>query len=173
MNSPELLANTTQKTPPQIAMHVQENNLSKRTPRSVIVFLLLFFPPLAWLLMIKDKTYHHWLIKVVLISGIISLCFLSFFYLTVGVQLTDLYAALGLEDAINKEIMLASMWSGGLFAVLQIFFAIYCHQYLKHHGQLHTLQLCIIAVILVSVLVITFIPPLMTIQAVYSLSSLY
>lgn len=156
------------ETSPATAQAVEK--LPARTPRSVIVTLLLVFPPAAWLFMAMDKTYHHWLVKVLYVSGLITLCFLAFFYFTVGVQLTELYTALGIEDSVNLDFTIGSMLAGGIFAVLQIVFAFFCHRYLNKHRSLNSIQLITIVVLLTSALVIAILPPLITIQGIYSLS---
>lgn len=154
-----------------MAKKSQRKVTPKRTPHSVIVLFLLFFPPLAWFFMMIDKTYHHWLIKVLFISGIISLSLLSFFYLTVGIELIDLYTILGLENLAKNTLITASMWTGAIFAVLQIIVAIYSHHYLKHHGKLQKSQLVIISILLISSLAVALIPPLMMLQALTTLIS--
>lgn len=168
MNSPEILAEKTQVKLPQVAMQIQTPH--KRTSRSLIVILLFVFPPLAWFFMMADKTYHHWLIKVLFLSGIITLCLLLLFYFVIGIQITELYDLLGLQHALDIEILRGSMLAGAVFAVLQIAFALYCHQYLKHHGELHHFQLVIITILFVSALAIAILPPIMTIFAIYTLT---
>ncbi len=144
----------------------QAPQLPSRTPRSVIVFLLLVFPPLAWILMAIDKTYHHWLVKILGISGVLTLAFLLFFYVTVVMQLSVLYEQLGISDAADDRIFLF----GGTIAVLQILLSLYLHHFLKKHLSLTLLQLIIVSLLFFAALAVALIPPLLTIQNIYSIS---
>lgn len=139
-----------------------------RTPRSIIVFLLLVLPPLAWFFMWIDKTYHHWFAKMLIVSGLLSLVFLAFFYFTVGVQTTQLYNALGMKNMDAEQMIRFSMLGGAAAALLQIVLGVFIHYYLQHHGAL-TKPLLLLTVVLLSVsLAIAVLPPLMTIQTIYS-----
>jgi len=142
--------------------------LPTRTPRSIIIFLLLVLPPLAWFLMWIDKTYHHWFSKILIVSGISSLIFLGFFYFTVGVQTRQLYHALGMKGADSQQMIIFSMLGGMAAALLQLVLGLFIHYYLKHHEALSKLLLLLSVVLLSVALAIAVIPPLMTVQTIYS-----
>lgn len=142
--------------------------LPTRTPRSIIVFLLLVLPPLAWFFMWIDKTCHHWFSKMLIISGLFSLIFIGLFYLTVGVQTRQLNSALGTDNTGAQQVIMFSLLGGIAAALLQIVLGLFIHYYLKHHEALNKLLLFFCVVLLSASLAIAVIPPLMTIHTIYS-----
>src|SRR5438045_873443 len=86
-----------------------------RTPASMIIFLLLAFPPAAWFLMWIDKSYHHWFAKLLILSGAAALAYTIFSYATIGIQITELYKSLGVQNTNEGTIRTATIL-GGVFA---------------------------------------------------------
>lgn len=142
--------------------------LPTRTPRSLIVFLLFALPPVAWFLMWIDTSYHHWFSKMLIISGMLSSIFIAYFYLTAGIQTAELHRALGTENAGANTIILVSTLGGLIAAILQILLGVFIHYYIQRHGLLSKPLLAITIVLLTASLTISFLPPLVTIQTIYS-----
>ncbi len=138
-----------------------------RTPRSLIVMLLLILPPLAWFLMWRDKTYHHWFGKILLVSAGISLAFLGFFYIFVYLRIGELYQSLGLPTA-NETLAVSAIGIGIFLTLLEIFYAWYVYRMTKN-GYLTPFQLLVTIIFLLLNSYLTMIGPLIVLRSIYRL----
>lgn len=143
-------------------------NPKTRTPRSLVVFLLLVFPPLAWVFMWRDRTYHHWFVKILIISGIISLLFLAYFYFAFYLQVPG-RNNISLRNTDEALLITVGMILGAISALLQILFALYLHRLFKKNGYLSHIQLTFITIFLLVNIYISTIAPLIIIDSVYDL----
>jgi hypothetical protein len=137
-----------------------------RYPKAVIIFLFFAFPPLAWLLLLLDKSYHSWFPKVLQLSGLITLGVLALSHFGVGMQLEPLHEALGVEYT-NAGLVQRSYIAGIIVAVLQLLFAFIIRQYLKTHPALN-IPLLLVTILLLAVgSVIGFLPLILSVSALY------
>jgi hypothetical protein len=150
-----------------------EETLPKRTSRSVIVFLLLAFPPLAWFFMWTDKTYHHWFGKLLIASGLLALGITLLSFITIGTQVDQLYESLGVKHT-NAALISMTNYLGAGFALLQIIFGVYLQSRMKTHTSLNQAERFMAVFLLTASLYVAFIPTFLIIQDIYpALSDLY
>jgi hypothetical protein len=144
-----------------------------RTPASMIIFLLLVFPPAAWFLIWIDKTYHHWFGKILIFSGIFAIIITLSSFATIGTQTDQLYASLGVKNS-NAALITLTNYLGVVFALLQIFFGIYIQRIMRHKNSLSRTELCITVLLLATSLYVALIPSLLVFQDIYpALYNLY
>lgn len=149
----------------------QASTPSKRIPRPLIV-LLLFFPitsPLAWVLMWRDTTYHHWFAKLLLLSGLLTL-FLPLLALMLFRQTQELATTLELPLLGAQQTQFVLFLSLA-FCLLQLLYAFYVQKRTKRGGRLTAVQLLITLVFLTSNLYVTVIGPLLVVQLIYQLTT--
>lgn len=161
--------NAQQVTSPQAQPQQPVSSAEKpaRTPEWIIVMLLFVFPPIAWVLMWKEKRYHAWFVKILIISGLITIVSSIAFYFTTVPYLTQLYASLNVENTNEEAIVLGNIL-GILLSVLQILYALYLRRRLKKNGKLSLVEYLICIVLLIVNLYVALIGPLLIAQSLYA-----
>lgn len=169
MNAPETLPTPpVQKppttSPPEAALSPQQE--TSRVSRSLIVFLLLVLPPVAWIFMWTDKSYHHWFGKLLIVSGILALVITLFSFATIGTQVNQLYASLGVKST-NASLITLTNYVGAGFALLQVAFGIYLQRTMKKQDSLNRVELLITLLLLASSLYVALIPSILVFQDIF------
>lgn len=86
---------------------VEAPPVESRTPAWLVVFLLLFFWPLALYFMYKDKKYHSWIAFLLIFIGVVMAGMngaLAFFVIP---QLSSLYRSLSIDYSITLPLVVS------------------------------------------------------------------
>lgn len=118
-----------------------------QTPKWIVIALLLFFPPVAWYFMWKEKQYHSWFSIIILLYAVIPLITLGTMLLFVIPQLMELYDSLNIQNPTAPYIYPAVI-GGIVISIAQILYAVYIRKQVKTHGQLSKNLLIITVTIL-------------------------
>lgn len=150
-----------------------EKPVTGRVSASLILFLLLAFPPVAWYFMWRDKTYHHWFGKLLIISGLLALGITLSSFAAIGTSVDQLYASLGVHNT-NQELLTMSTYLGIGFAVIQVFFGLYLQHRIKAQTAMSRTELVMAIFLLAASFYIAFLPLIFIIRDLYpALQKLY
>lgn len=111
-------------------------------PPLVIVGLIWFFPPAAWYLMWKDKTYHSWFAYLLWIFGGATLVFVFVQSAFVIPKLMYLYSEFNASVPSPWPMAIIS----GAIGLAQVLFGAYLRQQFKKNGRIfgwHMVVFCL------------------------------
>jgi hypothetical protein len=144
-----------------------------RVSASLILFLLLAFPPIAWYFMWRDKTYHHWFGKLLIISGILALGITLSSFAAIGTSIDRLYASLGVTNA-HQSLITMTTYLGIAFAIIQVLFGLYLQHRMKKQPSMSRSELSLAVFLLAASFYVAFLPLIFIVQDLYpAIAALY
>lgn len=152
---------------------ISEKPATGRVSASLILFLLLAFPPIAWYFMWIDKSYHHWFGKLLIVSGLLALGITLSSFAAIGTSVDQLYASLGVTNA-HQSLITVSTYLGIGFAIIQVFFGLYLQHRIKTQTAMSRTELVMAVFLLAASFYVAFLPLIFIIQDLYpALQKLY
>jgi hypothetical protein len=137
---------------------VQASGQEHHIPAIVITLLLLFFPPLAFWFIYKDKKYHSWFFSLILLAGIASILINMFSIILIIPQLSLLFANLNIPYA--PSLVYIELWGINLFSIATIIFAFVFKHKLKTQPEKSQKWAGIAFVVVFASLIISTMAPL-------------
>lgn len=113
---------------------------SKHQHRTLLIVALIWiFPPAAWYLMWKDKTYHSWFAYLTWIFGGATLLIVFLQSAIVIPKMMNLYS----DFSVSVPNPWPTVIISGAFGLAQIIFGIYLYQQVKKSSQIQGWQMLV------------------------------
>lgn len=112
----------------EITLNQQPTISSKTTSKWVMIVLLLFFPPIAFYLMWREKEYHKWFANLLILVGGLTSTLGIIQTLFITPKLLELYKDFNTEIPTTRSLLTYTLI---IFGIIELIFGFYLNNKLK------------------------------------------